>query len=385
MTVPLPPSASIVIIGGGIMGVAAAYYLAEAGVEDIVVIERDQLGSGSTCKAAGGLRTQFSDETNIMLGARSLETFRRFKTDFDTDLDLVTSGYLFLLDNDADAAAFERNVELQRSLGQSSRMLTVSEAHELSPVISTSGLVAAAFNPEDAHCTPEAAVSGFACAARKRGVTFVQNCEVTDIVTTGDEIHGVTTSKGEIATSHVVCAAGAWSQRIGEMAGVDLPVTPLRRHVAVTEPVDFDATKLPFTIDFTTSFYFHSECRGLLMGAPEVEDVRDFNLHTDPAWLDRLAELIEHRAPDLGDVGIGKGWAGLYECTPDHNALIGTATHLPGFIYATGFSGHGFLQGPAVGEVVRDLYLGRAPFVDVSGLSVERFDREELRVEMNVV
>ncbi|MFB9777899.1 NAD(P)/FAD-dependent oxidoreductase [Brevibacterium otitidis] len=385
MTVPLPPSASIVIIGGGIMGVAAAYYLAEAGVEDIVVIERDQLGSGSTCKAAGGLRTQFSDETNIMLGARSLETFRRFKTDFNTDLDLVTSGYLFLIDDEADAAAFERNVELQRSLGQNSRMLTVAEAQELSPVIDPSGLVAAAFNPDDAHCTPEAAVAGFASAARKLGVTFVQRCAVTDIVTSGDEIQGVTTTKGDIAAPRVVCAAGAWSQAVGEMAGVQLPVTPLRRHVAVTEPVGFDATKLPFTIDFSTSFYFHSEGKGLLMGAPEAEDVRDFNLHTDPGWLNRLAELIEHRAPALGDVGIGKGWAGLYECTPDHNAIIGTAAQLPGFVYATGFSGHGFLQGPAVGEVVRDLCLGREPFVDVSGLSVERFDREELRVEMNVV
>ncbi|MYM19510.1 FAD-dependent oxidoreductase [Brevibacterium sp. 5221] len=383
--VQAPPTASVVIIGGGIMGTAAAYELAKAGVEDVVVVERSDLGSGSTCKAAGGLRSQFSDEVNIALGARSLETFRRFREDFDQDLDLVTSGYLFLIDNDADAAAFEANVALQRSLGQNSRMLTVAEAHDLSPVISTDGLVAAAFNPDDAHCTPEAAVAGFARAARRLGVTFLTHTEVTGIDVAGGTIAGVQTSAGPIAAPTVVCAAGAWSKAVGQMAGVDLPVTPLRRQIMVTEPVAFDARRLPFTIDFTTSFYFHSEGDGLLLGAPEQEDLYDFDLHTDPRWLDRLCDLIALRAPGLEDVSVRKGWAGLYELTPDHNALIGRAADVPGFIYACGFSGHGFLQGPAVGEVVRDLYLDRTPFVDIGGMGVERFAADALRTELNFV
>lgn len=380
-----PTHASVVIVGGGIMGTATAHYLAEAGVEDVVLVERDELGSGSTSKAAGGLRSQFSDEVNIALGARSLETFRRFRSDFDQDIDLVTSGYLFLLDDEEDAARFERNVAHQQSLGQSSRMVTVAEAAELSPVISTAGLVGGAFNPDDAHCTPEAAVAGFARAARRRGVTVLRHTEVTDIVVEDGAVTGVETSRGPIATSTVVCAAGAWSQALGAMAGVELPVTPLRRQIMVTEPVDFDARKLPFTIDFSTSYYFHSEGDGLLMGAPELTDVREFDTHRDPEWIEHLSRLIAHRTPALEDVCIRRGWAGLYECTPDHNALIGSAADVDGFLYACGFSGHGFLQGPAVGEVLRDLYLGREPFVDISPMSVERFAADALRVELNIV
>ncbi|GAA4284689.1 FAD-binding oxidoreductase [Brevibacterium daeguense] len=385
MRTPLPATASVVIIGGGIMGTATAYWLAAAGVEDVVVIERDELGAGSTSRAAGGLRSQFSDAVNIQLGARSLEVFRSFESLFAQDIDFVASGYLFLLDNDADAAAFEANVALQRSLGQNSRMITPAEAHELSPVISTEGLVAGVFNPDDAHCTPEGTVAGFARAARARGVSIVQHTEVTNIVVADGRITGVETTAGPVATDTVVCAAGAWSQAIGRMAGVDLPVTPLRRHIVVSEPVDFDARRLPFTIDFSTSYYFHSEGDGLLFGAPEEHDVREFDTHFDPRWPEHLSQLISRRTPALENVCIRRGWAGLYECTPDHNALIGRSPEVPGFLYACGFSGHGFLQGPAVGEVMRDLFLGVEPFVDVSGMSTERFDTDELRVELNIV
>ncbi len=380
-----PPTANVVIVGGGIMGAATAYELSEAGVDDIVVVEMNDLGSGSTCKAAGGLRCQFSDAANIMLGARSLETFRRFAADFHQDIDLVGSGYLFLLDDEADVAAFEANVELQRSLGQDSRMLTVAEAEKLCPVISTEGLIAAAFNPDDAHCTPEGAVSGFARAARRRGVEFLSHTTVTGIDVANGAISGVDTTAGPIATPTVICTAGAWSQAIGQLAGVDLPIRPLRRQIIVTEPVDFDARRLPFTIDFSTSFYFHSEGDGLLLGAPESEDLYEFDLHADQRWLDHLSGFISNRAPTLEDVSVGRGWAGLYELTPDHNALIGRADNVSGFLYACGFSGHGFLQGPAVGEVMRDLYLQREPFVDVSGLSADRFAAGGLRTELNFV
>ncbi|MCQ9368781.1 FAD-binding oxidoreductase [Brevibacterium sp. 50QC2O2] len=383
---PAPANATVVIVGGGIMGVASAYELARAGVTDIVVIERNELGSGSTCRAAGGLRSQFSDAVNIALGARSLETFRRFKDLFDQDIDFVGSGYLFLLDGAEDAAAFEDNVAVQRGMGQNSRMLTVAQAAELCPVISTTGLVGAAFNPDDAHCTPESAVAGYARAARRLGVTILTGTSVTGITVESGAVTGVDTSAGPIATGTVVCAAGAWSQQVGALAGVDLPVTPLRRQIVVSEPISaFDARRLPFTIDFSTSFYFHSEGSGLLFGAPEAGDVNAFDTRRDPAWLDHLGELMERRAPALTDVGLGRGWAGLYECTPDHNALIGVAEEVAGFIYACGFSGHGFLQGPAVGEVVRDLYLGTTPFVDVSGMSVQRFATQSTRTELNFV
>jgi sarcosine oxidase subunit beta len=183
----------------------------------------------------------------------------------------------------------------------------------------------------------------------------------------------------------VVLAAGAWSSEIARWAGEDLPIVPLRRQVAVTEPLGVDLAGTPFTIDFGTMFYFHGEGRGLLMGAPEAIDSESFDVSRDPDWLEFLAECMDRRVPALGDVGLQSGWAGLYEMTPDHNAVIGRSDVVDGLIYAAGFSGHGFLMGPAVGEVVRDLYLGKAPFVDVSPLHARRFSGAGERPERNII
>ncbi len=193
------------------------------------------------------------------------------------------------------------------------------------------------------------------------------------------------TDGGRIACDTVVCAAGAWSGDIGALAGVDLPVIPLRRQILVTEPVDGLPTEFPMTIDFSTSFYFHREGPGLLLGMSDPDEQPGFQLGRSDAWLPKLAEAISRRAPRLDGIGLRTGWAGLYEMTPDHNGLIGEAPEASRFLYATGFSGHGFLMGPAVGEVVRDLVLGRPPVVDVSALGVERLHRADLRPEINIV
>ncbi|AWE53336.1 NAD(P)/FAD-dependent oxidoreductase [Streptomyces nigra] len=365
--------ASAVVVGGGVIGAAIAYHLARAGVPDVVLVERDELASGSTSKAAGGVRAQFSDELNIRLGARSLEAFARFEQDTGYDIGLHRVGYLFLLSTQKDVTAFEAAVRLQNSLGVPSRMIDPAEARELSPLISTDGLLAAAYSPDDGHCTPESVVHGYAAAARRHGARILRHTTVTGIERHGDRITGVTTGTGRIATDTVICAAGAWSRAVGAMAGVDLPVEPLRRQIAVTAPVDALPPRLPMTIDFTTSLYFHTEGPGLLLGMSDPDERPGFDTSTHDRWIPRLAEAMRHRAPALLDLRRTGGWAGLYEVTPDHNALIGEATSVSRFLYATGFSGHGFLQGPAVGEVVRDLYLGRVPFVDVSPLSAGRF------------
>lgn len=371
------------MIGGGVMGVSIAFHLAEAGVRDVVLVERDELGSGSTSKAAGGVRAQFSDEVNIRLGARSLEAFARFGTRPGQEIDLHRTGYLFLLSDPADVTAFERNVVLQNELGVPSRMLDVAGAKALSPLISADGLLAATYSPDDGHCTPESVVLGYATAARRLGAVLRTHTEVLDIEAHDDGTSSVVTDRGVIRTSAVVCAAGAWSRRIGGFVGVDLPVTPLRRQIVCTEPIPDLAPVVPFTIDFASSFYFHREGRGLLMGMSDPEQEPGFHLGRSDEWLPRLAQAIGVRAPSLLDVGMASGWAGLYEVTPDHNALIGEG---PGrFFYATGFSGHGFLQGPAVGEVVRDLYLGREPVVDVSTLDANRFASNAHRPELNTV
>ncbi|MDH6454159.1 MULTISPECIES: FAD-binding oxidoreductase [unclassified Streptomyces] len=378
-------AAEVVVIGGGVIGTSIARHLARAGVPDVVLVERDELASGSTSKAAGGVRAQFSDELNIRLGARSLEAFSRFEEETGHDIGLHRVGYLFLLSTPEEVTSFEASVRLQNSLGVPSRMIDPAEAQRLSPLITTDGLLAAAFSPEDGHCTPESVVHGYAADARRHGATILRHTEVTGIERHGDDITAVTTTKGRIATGTVICAAGAWSRAVGAMAGVDLPVEPLRRQIAVTEPVEGLPPDLPMTIDFTSSLYFHGEGPGLLLGMSDPDERPGFDTTTHDRWIPRLADAMQHRAPALLDLRRTGGWAGLYELTPDHNALIGEATSVSRLLYATGFSGHGFLQGPAVGEVVRDLYLGRVPFVDISPLSAGRFAADAPRPEANRV
>lgn len=381
----LPGAASVVIIGGGVMGLAAAYELARAGVSDVVLLEQGALGEGSTCKAAGGVRAQFSDELNIALGARSLDTFERFGELFDTDIDLHKSGYLFLLSDDEAVKVFENSARLQREQGLESHLITPAEAKAKSPYINTDGLVAAAWTPRDGHCTPESVVAGYARAARRAGATLITGCAATGIELDGDQITAVTTPHGPIATDTVICAAGAWSARVGDWVGVKLPVEPLRRELVITEALPGRPDDTPFTIDQATTMYFHNEGKGLLIGMSCATETPGFKLKRSEDFLGDLAEAMEHRVPGLADVGLASGWAGLYENTPDHNALIGVDHRVSRFLYATGFSGHGFLQGPAVGEVLRDLYLDRAPFVDVTSMSADRFAGSDLRPEFNIV
>jgi sarcosine oxidase subunit beta len=384
-TPDLPDRASVVVIGGGVIGLSTAYHLASAGVPDVVLLEKDEYGAGSTCKAAGGVRAQFSDAVNIELGHRSLRTFETFKETFGQEIDLHQVGYLFLLDDPAHVAAFETNVALQNDLGVPSRMIDVAEAKRLSPLIETDGLLAAAYSPTDGHCTPESVVLGYAGAARRAGARLCRGVEVTGIDRDGEQIRAVHTDRGTIRTDTVVCAAGAYSAQVGEMVGLDLPVVPLRRQIVTTEQIPGLADDPPFTIDFATSLYFHREGRGLLIGMSDPDETPGFKLSRGEEWLPRLSEAIERRAPAIGEFGIASGWAGLYEMTPDHNAIVGEATDVSRFLYATGFSGHGFLMGPAIGEVMRDLYLGRPPVVDVSGLRLERFATDGLQHELNIV
>jgi sarcosine oxidase, subunit beta len=381
---PLPESASVVIVGGGVMGTSAAFHLAEAGV-DVVLLERAELGSGSTSRAAGGVRAQFSDALNIQIAQRSLEAFTAFATRPGWEIDLKRSGYLFVLSREADMAEFEASVALQNRHGVPSRMLSGDEARALCPLLAGDDILGASFSPDDGHATPEAVVQGYAFAARALGAHLRVGCEVTGIETDGERITAVRTTDGIVATGVVICAAGAWSQACGEMVGVTLPVTPVRRQILFTEPMDGLPADLPFTIDFASSFYFHREGPGLLMGMSHTGERPGFALETTDDWVPDLLEVASRRAPRIAEAGIKGGWAGLYEVTPDHNAIIGESERVSRFLYATGFSGHGFLQGPAVGEILRDLVLGHRPFVDIGPLSVERFSDAMLRPEYNIV
>jgi sarcosine oxidase subunit beta len=381
---PLPRSADVVVIGGGVVGASAAFHLAEAGA-DVLLLERGELACGSTRRAAGGVRAQFSDALNIQIAQRSLAAFGDFDRRPGWEIDLHRVGYLFLLTSEEDVATFEQSIALQNEQGVPSRLISPGEARELCPLLQTGDVLAAAFSPDDGTATPEAVVQGYAYGARQHGARVETHCEVTAIDTSGSAVESVVTERGTVATGTVICAAGAWSRPCAAMAGIDLPVIPLRRQIFFTEAMPDLPAELPMTIDFATSFYFHREGPGLLMGMSDPDETPGYKLETSDDWVPALIAAAERRAPRIAAAGIRGGWAGLYEVTPDHNAVIGEARDVSRFLYATGFSGHGFLQGPAVGEILRDLVLRREPFADVTPLSADRFDAAALRPEFNVV
>ncbi|MDT0353085.1 NAD(P)/FAD-dependent oxidoreductase [Pseudonocardia charpentierae] len=378
----------VAIIGGGIMGAASAYHLARAGITDVVLLEADKLASGSSGKPLGGVRAQFSDVTNIELGLRSLEFFRRFDHEVGVDIGLQTVGYLFALRNEEDIARHRVCVALQNSLGVPSRIVDPAEALRLCPYLDPQTVLAGVWSPSDGFARAGDAVRGLAGAAQARGVQVRTGSAVTGIDAAPGGMARIHLADGaDVLTPTVVCAAGAWSRTVGEMVGVDLPVTPKRREIAFTPALSPRPPQVPFTIDYSTTAYFHgSQDGGLLLGWADPDQPDGFEREVSRAWHDHLRAALRAFAPDLAGVPISHGWAGLYELTPDCNALIGQSEE-PGFrfLYATGFSGHGFLQGPAVGECVRDLYLGRPPVVDIAPFDAHRFQRPAVRTELGII
>ena len=368
----VPSSAEVVVVGGGVMGASAAYYLTRNGCADVVLLERETLGSGSTSRAAGGIRAQFSDELNVRIALECIARFERFADEPGGEIDFKQWGYLFVLTSADELAHFRQAVALQQSLGVPSRLLTVEEAAAIVPQLALDDVVGGTFCPIDGYATPEAVVQGYAAAAVQAGARIVQSCAATRIVVDDRGVAGVETERGTIATRRVVCAAGVWSRELAATAGLDLPVEPERRHVWLTEAGDPLPRELPLTIDFATGFYFHREGDALLFGGREQT-------------LEEIAPLAARRLPALEELPVRTSWSGFYEMSPDHNALVGAASEPDGFLYATGFSGHGFQQGPVVGEHLAQLALGLDPAFDLSPFGVERFARGVERAELNVI
>jgi sarcosine oxidase subunit beta len=358
---PVVSSAEVVVIGGGAIGAATAFHLRELGV-DVVLVERETLASGSTSKAAGGIRAQFADELNVRIALRSMAELERMD-----GIAWKRAGYLFLLDDEGDLGRFRAALELQQRLGVPSRELSVDEALEIVPQLDPEGLLGATFCPLDGYAAPEAVVQWYA-----RGLNVVQGCEATAIDVADGRIRAVETTKGRIATDTVVCAAGVWSREVGALAGVEIPVAGEARHMWFTPEGGGLPHPVPLTIDFTTSFYFHSEGEGIAFGGKEPT-------------LDEVAPHAERRLPALLELPVQSTWWGYYEVSPDHNAIVGEAAEPGRFLYATGFSGHGFQQAPAVGEYLADLVVGREPALDLSPFSLDRFARGALRREAFVI
>ena len=350
------------MIGGGVMGASVAWHLRSLGVTDVVLVERDSLGSGSTRASAGGIRTQFADELNVRIALRSLDELESME-----GIDFHQDGYLFLLDREEDVRSFQDALALQHRLGVPSRELSVPEALAIVPQLDPQGLLAATFCDLDGHATPEAVVQWYA-----QGLEVRQGCPVTGIEARKGRIEAVLTTTGRIATGAIVCCAGAWSSEVAAMAGVDIPVRPEPRWIHFTPQDGGLPQRLPLTIDFSSGFYFHREGPGLVFGGREQA-------------LEELAEPAARRLPVLADLPVQSSWWGYYEVSPDSNAIVGEALEPARFLYATGFSGHGFQQAPAVGEYIAELVAGRTPTLDLSALALERFARGEERRETLVV
>ena len=350
------------MIGGGAVGASAAWHLRELGIEDVLLVERDSLGSGSTSKSAGGVRMQFADELNVRIAQRSFAELERMD-----GIGLHRTGYLFLLDREEDFADFRAALALQAGLGVPSRELSVAEALELVPQLAPEGLLGATFCPLDGHCTPEAVVQWYA-----RGLEVLQGCEVTGIDVRDGVVQAVETTRGRIATGTVVCCAGAWAAEVGALAGVEIPVSGEPRWMWFSPEAGGLPDRMPMTIDFSTGLYAHREGPGVVFGGREES-------------LEALAPAIERRLPLLAELPVQASWWGYYEISPDHNAIVGELARPGRFLVATGFSGHGFQQAPAVGEHLAELVAGVTPTLDLSPFALERFDQGSPRVERFVV
>jgi glycine/D-amino acid oxidase-like deaminating enzyme len=365
-------SAEVVIVGGGALGASVAFHLAELGMTDVVLVERDTIGSGSTSKAAGGIRTQFADELNIRIALRSLAEFESFEERVGADIGFRQHGYLFLLDSIEHIRLFQAALALQGSLGVISTELTMDEVLTLVPPLETKGLMGATYCPRDGIATPEAVAQGYANAAAARGVRIRQGCAVERIGMLGKKIHSIETTDGRIRTDTVVCTAGVWSRDVAALAGIELPVSGEARWMHYSPENGGLPDALPLTIDFTTGFYFHREGGGLAFGGREPT-------------IEGVATHATRRLPLIEELPIQTSWWGYYEMSPDHNAMVGEVGLPTRFLYATGFSGHGFQQCPAVGEHLAELVVGRTPTLDLSAFSLDRFADGQEREEQIVI
>jgi sarcosine oxidase subunit beta len=370
----LPRTASAIVIGGGVVGCSIACHLARRGQRDVVVLEREAVGSGTTSKAAGGIRAQFPTETEVRFSLEAIGVFERFEAEFGVDIGYRKIGYLFLVSSAEDLLGFRQRMAMQRRLGVDVREITPTEAKALVPALRVDDLVAAVWGPQDGMAGPAEVTGGFARRARELGARIVEGVTVTGIDVEAGRVRAVTTTQGRISAPVVVNAAGPSAARVGRLAGVDVPVHPRRRHIFYTEPFPEIPGPVPLTTDRESGFYFRKEMEQLLLSPGDVEDIgEDFTVPVDRARIDETVEKALHRIPVVEKARIAGGWAGLRPLTPDDHAIIGWAPGVEGFFLAVGFGGHGFQHSPATGRYVSEWLLDGAPSLDLSLFDPGRF------------
>lgn len=382
----LPTTADIVIIGGGVMGASAAYHLAKCGIKNIVLLEKEEFfGTGATGRCAGGVRYQFSTDINVKLSIESLPMIERFKEEIGQDVNYRKCGYLLIATSERDAQTFKHNVALQNSLGVPTELLSGDEVRARLPLMKFEDAIAGTFNQKDGLVDPNSVVAGYVSAAQKLGVKAFTQSEVTGIRLNGGEIEAVETNQGVIQTRMALNAAGPWAGLIGEMAGVNIPIIPVRRQMFTTDPLKEVPEDFPFVIDFGQSLYFHREGEGLLIGMSNQNEKPGFDQNVDEDFEFVNLDAAIERMPLLERASRASHWAGLYEVTPDAHPIFG-GSNIKGFTICAGFSGHGFMHGPVGGKLMAEYITeGKFSTVDVSMLDLARFEEGRLIKEYNVV
>ncbi len=377
-------TADVAIIGAGIMGVSTAYHLARLGVRRVVVLERDSVCSGSTALASGGIRHQYGNRLGVELTTHSIVTYERFEDEFGVDPQFRQHGYLILVATEEARALARRSVDLQRGLGVDVELLDAAATHRLCPYLRTDDLLGATYSPRDGYADPYLCTTAIAARARALGVEIRQQCEVRGFVRDGDRVTGVATAGGEVAAAAVVIATGAWSGVVGALGGVDIPVVPHRRHKFVTArfPTDAIPAATPFIIDPHHGFSLRREGEGILLGIGRPDEPSSFATDVDRTLEPRVVERAIHRAPALADARLMRGWAGLYEMTPDQTGIVSAVPGIEGLYVIAGFSGHGFMHGPIAGQLMAEIVTGgTARTMDARALDLARFARGQAHVE----
>jgi sarcosine oxidase subunit beta len=368
------------------MGASTAYHLAAAGVKDVVLVERtEHFEDSATSRCAGGVRYQFGTEVNIRLSQASLPMLERFREEIGIDPQYRQCGYLFVLTEPDTVSRFRAIVDLQRSLGVSTDWLSGDDVRQRLPMMRFDDTLAGTVHWKDGLADPNSVLMGYIQQARQLGATIITGLEVTGLRVAGGRIEAVETPSGEISTHQVVDAAGPWAAQVASMAGVVVPIEPVRRQMLTTTPLPDLPQDFPFVIHFERSLYFHREGEGILTGMSNPDQAPGFDQSLDADWELTAMEAAMARLPMLASAGRLAGWAGLYEVTPDAHPIFGR-TPVDGLWLVAGFSGHGFMHGPIAGKLVSEMITeGEATTVDVSSLDLERFAEGRTIKEPNVV
>jgi sarcosine oxidase subunit beta len=371
-------SADVVIIGSGIVGSSVAYHLTEMGCRDVLVVEREaHQGKGSTGKSMGGVRAQFSTPVNIQMSLYSINFFSEFEERVGHPADYRPHGYLFVATEEKHLDYLKANRERQIGLGVTNvELVSRDDIVAMLPQLRADDVVGGTFCPTDGFVDPHSVMMGFMLKARERGARLWLDTPVTGIEVERGRVAAVNTSRGRVATRAVVNCAGAWAAGVAKLAGAELPVEPLRRQLVPTEPFDKLPARFPMVIDMSTGFHFRREGAGILLAWNDPSETPGFKTEFDTSFVEKILTRAASRVPVLAEAQVNarRAWAGLYEMTPDHHAVIGESPEVAGLYFANGFSGHGVMHSPATGRLVAETILdGRASTIDASPLGVERF------------